>query len=67
MDCVQCGIQRTRNMIFDAFIDMMFERGYDALTIQDIIDQANVGRSTFYSHFADSRFFLPFLYYSRTE
>lgn len=46
-------VQRTRNMLFDALIDLMIEKGYEELTVQDIIDRANVGRSTFYSHFFD--------------
>ncbi|KRF18608.1 TetR/AcrR family transcriptional regulator [Paenibacillus sp. Soil787] len=46
-------VQRTRNMLYEAFIDLIIEKGYEAITIQDIIDRANVGRSTFYSHFYD--------------
>ena len=46
-------IQRTRSLLQDALISMMIEKGYEATTVQDIIDRANVGRATFYAHFAD--------------
>lgn len=46
-------VQRTRNMLYEALLDLMIEKGYEAITVQDIIDRANVGRSTFYSHFLD--------------
>lgn len=46
-------VERTRNMLFDALLGLMIEKGYEAITVQDIIDRANVGRSTFYSHFLD--------------
>jgi AcrR family transcriptional regulator len=36
-----------------AMIDLMRTRRYDAITVQEITDQANVGRSTFYAHFTD--------------
>ena len=46
-------IERTRKLLQDALTAMMVEKGYEATTVQDIIDRANVGRSTFYAHFAD--------------
>jgi AcrR family transcriptional regulator len=32
---------------------LMTERGYDTVTVQEVIDQADVGRSTFYAHYTD--------------
>jgi AcrR family transcriptional regulator len=46
-------VRRTRRALHDALLAMMIEKGYDAVTVQDIIDRADVGRSTFYSHFTD--------------
>jgi AcrR family transcriptional regulator len=46
-------IHRTRNMILDAFLDLMIQKGYEKITVQNIIDAADVGRSTFYMHFTD--------------
>ena len=34
-------------------MELVVERGYDRVTVQDIIDRADVGRSTFYAHFRD--------------
>lgn len=53
-------VQRTRNTLFDAFVDLMIEKGYEAITIQDIVDYANIGRSTFYLHFTDKEQLLLF-------
>lgn len=44
-------VQRTRELLQNALIDLISERGYDSLTIQDIVDRANMGRTTFYLHF----------------
>ena len=44
-------VERTRQALLAAFRDLMFERGYDAFTVREIIDRANVGRSTFYEHY----------------
>src|SRR5207247_11310009 len=48
-------VRRTRQLLQDALIAMVIEKGYDATTVQDIIDRANVGRATFYAHFADKQ------------
>jgi AcrR family transcriptional regulator len=44
-------VQRTRKLLQGALIDLIKERGYDNVTIQDITDRANVGRTTFYLHY----------------
>jgi AcrR family transcriptional regulator len=43
--------QRTRTLLLNAFNEIVLARGYEALTVRDIIEHANVGRSTFYEHF----------------
>lgn len=45
--------QRTRQLLSTALIEVMLEKRYDEITVQDIIDRANVGRSTFYAHYLD--------------
>jgi AcrR family transcriptional regulator len=44
-------VQRTQQLLQDALIALILEKGYEALSVQDIIDRANVGRATFYAHF----------------
>lgn len=45
--------ERTRQLLSDALIKLMVEKQYDLITVQDVIDKANVGRSTFYAHYQD--------------
>jgi AcrR family transcriptional regulator len=44
---------RTRQALHQAMMRLMVEKGYDQVTVADIADTANVGRSTFYAHFTD--------------
>lgn len=46
-------VRRTRRVIGDAFVALILERGYERITVQDILDRADVGRSTFYAHYRD--------------
>jgi AcrR family transcriptional regulator len=43
--------QRTQQTLFDALIDLLKIKHYDAISVKDIIEKANVGRSTFYAHY----------------
>jgi len=42
---------RTRRALHEALISLILRKGYDAITIQEIIDEADVGRATFYAHY----------------
>lgn len=43
--------KKTQRNLREALISLILEKGYDRVTVQDIIDRADVGRSTFYAHF----------------
>ncbi len=45
--------QRTRQTLSHALMALIQEKRYEAITVQDICDRANVGRSTFYAHYRD--------------
>ncbi|MFU2181259.1 TetR/AcrR family transcriptional regulator [Streptococcus pluranimalium] len=44
-------MQRTQEAIFEAFFELLNQYNFHDLTVGQIIDKANIGRSTFYSHF----------------
>jgi AcrR family transcriptional regulator len=44
-------VQRTRELLQRSLIDLISERGYDTITIQDIVNRVNVARTTFYVHY----------------
>ena len=45
--------QRTRHLLSEALVELIREKDYSAITVSDIIERANVGRSTFYAHYRD--------------
>lgn len=45
--------QRTYHLVNSAMMALLLEKRYDAITVQDILDRANIGRSTFYTHYYD--------------
>ncbi|MFN8077774.1 MAG: helix-turn-helix domain-containing protein [Kineosporiaceae bacterium] len=46
-------VRRTRAALRQALLELVVERGYAAVTVQDVIDAADLGRSTFYAHYRD--------------
>lgn len=46
-------IQRTRALLHEALGSLMREKAYDRITVAEILDRAQVSRSTFYIHFRD--------------
>jgi AcrR family transcriptional regulator len=47
--------QRTRQLLRDALISLILEKGYDSVTVQEITDRANLGRATFYLHYPEGK------------
>ncbi len=45
--------RRTKHLLSQALVSLMMEKPFNAITVQDIIDKADVGRSTFYAHYRD--------------
>jgi AcrR family transcriptional regulator len=45
--------QRTRHLLSEALVELIREKDYNTITVSDIINRANVGRSTFYAHYHD--------------
>lgn len=46
-------VVRTRDRLGDAIVSLVQEKPFEAITVQEVLDRAQVGRSTFYAHFRD--------------
>jgi AcrR family transcriptional regulator len=46
-------VDRTRKALREALIDLIREKSYDQITVEEITERANLGRTTFYLHYKD--------------
>lgn len=46
-------VKRTRDALVEAFFALAIEKGYEHVSVKNIVDRANVGRTTFYAHYSD--------------
>ena len=51
-------ITKTRKAIYAAFLQLLNQKNFETITVQEIIDLADVGRSTFYSHYESKELLL---------
>ncbi|WP_086821114.1 TetR/AcrR family transcriptional regulator [Allokutzneria sp. NRRL B-24872] len=59
--------EQTRQRIFEAFAGLMYERGFDRITLADIASAAGVGRTAMYNHFPDKEALLVAYAAAETE
>jgi AcrR family transcriptional regulator len=48
-------VVRTRRLLRDALLELIPEKGFDAITVQDITERATLHRATFYLHYRDKQ------------
>lgn len=46
-------VRKTRGLLHEALMSLIAEKKYELITVQEVLDRADVGRSTFYTHFQD--------------
>src|SRR3979490_2935977 len=56
-------VKRTRKLLQAALLELLAEKSFDAITVQDIAERSTINRATFYAHFVDK--YALFASYSR--
>ena len=51
--CLDRRVMRTRTALQNALLDLILEKRYDGITVEEITERADVGRTTFYLHYQD--------------
>jgi AcrR family transcriptional regulator len=46
-------VKRTRGLILKAFEELLAEKNFESISVQDVTDRAQINRATFYAHFED--------------
>ena len=46
-------VKRTRGLILQAFGELLAEKNFESISVQDVTDKAQINRATFYKHFVD--------------
>ena len=46
-------VRRTRDQLGDALVELLVQKPFDDITVQDVLERAGVSRSTFYTHYRD--------------
>jgi AcrR family transcriptional regulator len=53
-------VKRTRGLILQSFEDLLAEKNFESVSVQDVTDKAQINRATFYAHFQDKYALLDF-------
>lgn len=54
-------VKRTRQLIVQAFVELLAEKSFRAISVQDVAERATVNRATFYAHFEDKYALIDYL------
>jgi AcrR family transcriptional regulator len=46
-------VKRTRQLLQQAFMELIHEKSFEAITVQDIAERSTLNRATFYAHYED--------------